>query len=238
MTMKTTISPRDLELLSAYLDGQLDRRNQLKLEARLNREPHLNDILVDLERTRSLLRSATPIKAPRSFKLKPEMLPARRRPVYPVFQFASVMAAVLLMVVLVGDLALGRMNAAAPAAAPVAMESVERVEMEADPAPQGAAAPKMSPTPTAPAADAAQAEMPTGEALLFSVPMTASLPVTDTIAMATGEPAAGMLDSSEEAGTQDEVDVPTITPILLVEISLASLAVLLGLAALILRRKG
>ncbi|MGE5224606.1 MAG: anti-sigma factor family protein [Omnitrophica WOR_2 bacterium] len=103
--MKTKISPRDIELLSAYLDGEIDPRKRAQLETRLRTNPELSVALEDLRRTRILLRSVKPLKAPRSFKLRPEMVPQKpARPIYPVFQFASAIAGILFVVVLLGDL--------------------------------------------------------------------------------------------------------------------------------------
>lgn len=122
--MKNTISPRDYEVLSAYLDGQLDPTQRANLEARLKTNPVLAETLRSLSQTRSMLRSLPMLKAPRSFKLTPEM--AGLRPVprfYPFFQLASVLASLLLVVVLAGDflgLSLGARTAAtAPASAPL-----------------------------------------------------------------------------------------------------------------------
>ena len=118
--MKKTISPRDLELLSEYLDGRLDARKRANLEGRLKSNTELAETLHDLSQTRNLLRSMPKLKAPRSFKLTPEMVGRRTAPrIYPAFQFASVLASLLLVLVLAGDfLGLGA-RSSAPAAAPV-----------------------------------------------------------------------------------------------------------------------
>lgn len=118
--MKTKISPRDIELLSAYLDGELDSRKRAQLENRLRTNPELSAALEDLRHTRILLRSVKPLKAPRSFKLKPEMVPQRAaRPIYPVFQFASAIAGILFIMVLLGDvLGFGPRPSATTALAP------------------------------------------------------------------------------------------------------------------------
>jgi anti-sigma-K factor RskA len=103
--MKTNYSSRDWELLSEYLDEQLHPRKRAGLEARLQQDADLRAALDDLRHTRAILRSAPPLKAPRNFTLKPHMLPERsQRRIYPLFQFASAMASVLLVLALVGDL--------------------------------------------------------------------------------------------------------------------------------------
>jgi hypothetical protein len=255
--MKTTISPRDLELLSAYLDGQLDRRSQMKIEARLNREPTLNEVLVDLERTRSLLRSAGPIKAPRSFKLKPEMVAQpKRRPVYPIFQFASAVAALLLIIVLLGDFAGPRpatlVTSSSPQESQLAAGSQERAaeysaqKQAATGLPPEAAAGIMAAPETATPTTLGEAadQAPTMEAFLSAAPMTdtqafsSSQIMSNTVALATGEPAGQFVEPLPQAA---EVSAePAANPLnwfRIAEISLASLAVILAVVSIWLRRK-
>jgi len=152
--MDARISPRDLEQLSAYLDGQLIPEERVRLESRLRASHDLRASLKDLQHTRVLLRAAPQLKAPRSFKLTPQMIgsPSVKR-IYPVFQFASVLAGVMLVLVLVGDLLTGsslRTNAPLPAAK-VAQEmrvTEEAVEVASTPtlpsAPQETEAPRLS----------------------------------------------------------------------------------------------
>ncbi|HJS20618.1 MAG TPA: hypothetical protein VJ785_17865 [Anaerolineales bacterium] len=89
---------RDIELLSSYLDGQLSAVDSARLEARLRTEPDLRSVLQDLRGARSLLRQLPMRKAPRSFRLTPQMVgkdpPLPRS--YPVFKFATTLATVLL----------------------------------------------------------------------------------------------------------------------------------------------
>lgn len=255
--MKTTISPRDLEILSAYLDGQLDRRSQMKVEARLNREPALNAVLVDLERTRSLLRSAGPIKAPRSFKLKPEMVAQpKRRPVYPIFQFASAVAALLLIIVLLGDFAGPRPATLATSSFPVESQmaagaqersSEESAQKQADTSlpPEAAAGIMAAPeTPTPTTLGEAADQVPTMEAFLSAAPMTdtqafsSSQTLSNTLTLATGEPAGQFMEPlPQSAEVPAEPEANPLNVFRIAEISLASLVVILGAVSIWLRRK-
>jgi hypothetical protein len=115
--MTTRIERREIERLSAYLDGELSRKERTRLERDLQTRADLRAVLDDLQRTRGLLRSQPVIRAPRNFTLTPQMAgiksprPASRR-LAPVFSMVSVMAAALFMLVLVGDfLSLGRQPA-------------------------------------------------------------------------------------------------------------------------------
>ncbi len=72
MTVSPQIpSDRDLELLSAYLDGELTDREKEKLEQRLARENALRAVMDDLRETVTLVSDLPRLKAPRSFTLDP-----------------------------------------------------------------------------------------------------------------------------------------------------------------------
>lgn len=122
--MKTQLTPRDTQQLSAYLDGALSSAERADLEKRLATRADLAAGLEELRQTRAVLRAAPRRKAPRNFTLKPDMVPARRtawRGWTPVFSFASAATALVALVMLLGQmLPLG--GAAAPMAMPVAME--------------------------------------------------------------------------------------------------------------------
>lgn len=68
------MSDQDYELLSAYLDGELDVPSQTTLEARLRNEPELQRELDNLRRTVQLLAQLPPLKSPRDFRLTPGMV--------------------------------------------------------------------------------------------------------------------------------------------------------------------
>lgn len=97
--------PRDVEMLSAYLDQELNERERQKLETRLKTQPELQAGLDELRHTRLMLRSLPRRKAPRNFTLGPEIVAARRRiPVlFPVFRLSSAIAGLLLVLAFVGQ---------------------------------------------------------------------------------------------------------------------------------------
>jgi hypothetical protein len=106
MMMKDQLSPRDLEMLSAYLDGQLSTKEIAHLQARLQTDQQLQMALEDLRLTRAALRSLPRLRAPRNFTLTPEMAgvhPAKRRQAYPAFGIASLVATLLLALVFFAD---------------------------------------------------------------------------------------------------------------------------------------
>ena len=90
---------REIENLSAYLDGQLDSKESAKLESRLKTDPELESALRDLRSARSILRQLPARKAPRNFTLTRQMVglkpPLPRS--YPLIRFATVFAAILFL---------------------------------------------------------------------------------------------------------------------------------------------
>jgi anti-sigma factor RsiW len=110
--MTNKISSRDLESLSAYLDGELSLKANQRLEARLESEPQLRSALEDLRRTRTLIRSAPALRAPRNFTLTPQMAGVRdgrsaSTSAFAMMRLASVLAVIFLVVAVVGELYAG-----------------------------------------------------------------------------------------------------------------------------------
>jgi len=179
---------RDVELLSAYLDGRLSPSEAARLEARLSANTNLKAALEDLRQTRSLLRQLPQRRAPRNFRLTPRMVgirPPEPRS-YPAFRLATALVA-LLFVVAVG------LNAFVPLAAS---------RLAAAPAPQGygmggggsGGAAESQPATEAPlqAPFAALAPTATAEATLSMEAATAPAPqAEDTLRAQATEQAAG-----------------------------------------------
>ena len=91
------MNQRDLELLSTYLDGQLNPSDSARLERRLKTDAQLASILNDLRATRTLLRKLPARRAPRNFTLTRKMVgqnpPLPRA--YPFLRFATALATLL-----------------------------------------------------------------------------------------------------------------------------------------------
>jgi anti-sigma factor RsiW len=102
--MRMNLSNRDWELLSAYMDGQLSSGKREQLEIRMQSDPELRTALDDLTQTIAMLRSLPRMKAPHTFRLTPEMVGQRQpRRLYPLFQFASALSSLMLVLVLLSD---------------------------------------------------------------------------------------------------------------------------------------
>jgi hypothetical protein len=118
MTQPTSF--HDVELISAYLDHQLSQVERQSLESRLKNELQLHSIMAEISEARAIMRKLPARKAPRNFRLTPQM--AGIRPplprLFPIFRLASVMAAALFFFVFAANLslpALAAMRTAAPA---------------------------------------------------------------------------------------------------------------------------
>ena len=99
----------DIELLSAYLDNQLNPHQRAVLEARLRREPGLSSELDSLRNTRQMLRSLPKLRAPRNFTLSAQTYQKRTTARLPAFLGAvSALSSALLIMLVIGGLLLGR----------------------------------------------------------------------------------------------------------------------------------
>lgn len=152
--LHSPLSERDLELLSAYLDGDLAAQDKRALDERLAREESLRAALGDLRASRELLRSLPLLKAPRSFALDPAMYGWRaawwqRIPAFEnAFQLAGALgAAASLLLVVVGLLlaSTGHVQEAAPL--PPAASPLLEVAVQPTGEALAASAPAASPSP-------------------------------------------------------------------------------------------
>lgn len=192
---------RDLELLSSYLDGQLSSSEATRLEARLRTEPDLRSVLQDLRGARTVLRQLPMRKAPRNFRLTPQMV-GKNPPLpraYPVFRFASTLATLLLFFTLGLNL-IGPQLASQPPA----------FGMGGGGAPDTFAAEAASQAATeAPLAEMPATEAPAEEPSVAMAPMpTASVSAEEAARAAETETTQS--DAAENAG--DTALVPPQTP--------------------------
>jgi predicted anti-sigma-YlaC factor YlaD len=111
---------RDVEMISAYLDGQLSRSDAARLEARIKTDDACRRLLDELSQSRTLLRSLPARRAPRNFTLTPKMA-GLKPPVpraYPIFRLASAVMALLFLFTYAANIsvpAYAALKAAAPA---------------------------------------------------------------------------------------------------------------------------
>jgi len=96
---------RNLEALSAYLDGELQVDERAQFEKLLEKDEDLKRFYEELKRTRLVLRNTPTLRAPRNYFLTPAMVGQTGKPkwAFPVFRFASAFAALLLVLLFLGD---------------------------------------------------------------------------------------------------------------------------------------
>jgi hypothetical protein len=126
--MKAPITPRQWELLSAYLDGKLSGKDLDLIQAQLYTSPELKKALSEIKQLKRILRSMPVKRVRRNFTLTAaQAQPGRRSIFVPVFRFASLAASLALIALLAIEFLPGLFNlsAAAPKAseAPMLMAS-------------------------------------------------------------------------------------------------------------------
>jgi hypothetical protein len=132
------------ESLSAYMDGELSSAETARVERHLRECEACSENLATLRQTVALLKELPAKPAPRSFAVRPARVKARRAVVPPAWGFgllkgATALAALLLVVLIGGDLALRFVGAPlasfAPAAPAAEVAMAPSYEAEMAPAP-------------------------------------------------------------------------------------------------------
>jgi len=120
---------KEIEQLSAYLDGMLTAREKRELEHLLGERESLRRTLAELQVAKTALRTLPPVQPARTFTLTPEMVgqSARRMP-FLVFRTATAFAALAFVVSLgfdtLSNMAMGD-TAPLMEAAPAAVQEME-----------------------------------------------------------------------------------------------------------------
>lgn len=168
------------ELLSAYLDGELEERERQRLEVRLAQDETLREELRALRQTVSLMQELPEVAAPRNFivsksmverrqpaprpeprVLRPSSERVRRAWAAPLLTAATAVVSLLFVVLLVGDLLLPGMGGLASAPEPMEQaKEVPQIALEAEPADEGARVEhEVAPSPTSAPTAAAEAPL-------------------------------------------------------------------------------
>jgi hypothetical protein len=207
-------SSRDLQQLSAYLDGQLSQPDRSRLEARIHSDLALASALQELRQTRAVLRRIPHRRAPRNFTLTPRMA-GIRPPVprlVPVFSWASAVAMLFFIFTLgaslVGQLSFGAATSAAapmPSGAGPLAAAAPATAAPATIAP--ATKPLIAPAPANPKAAAPATMAPALAAPATTIPSNA-LPAP----LATPTAASGAGSSNPPPSDQTLLPAPTEQP--------------------------
>ena len=235
MSQVNRLSARDIERLSAYLDGRLTAADAARLEERLEREASWREALEELRWTVASLRSLPSVKVPRSFALTPDLVGRRNPRWYPTLQLGTALAG-LAFVVVVGLDALGVRQAslvqgllagqAAPQPASEVGAELFATELEQPPTALPAAEDRLGLQATA-AAPSLLAMAPTPSAVETKVLPTET---AQTEAMLRAAPGEGFADEIQPTAA------PPLPPVRYLEIALGALTLLLGAVMLRIRR--
>ncbi len=143
----THLTDRDLEQLSAYLDGELRPAEAAEVETRLQVEPELARTLAELRWMTAGLRRLPRLRPPRRYRLTPEMVGQRGGQWgRPALRLATAVMTLALVAVIgldfVGTAARFSMAGApqaleAPAAAPAEQAMADKAEQDAQPSLEG-----------------------------------------------------------------------------------------------------
>ncbi len=207
----------DLELLSAYIDDQLDATARSGLERRLGAEPRLRAELAELRAATSLLRELEPLPPPRSFTLSPAV--ARRRPFLSLawtMQLGGGLAGFALVLLASVQMLVGMgMGAAAPAPPPAAMQAQSTAMAPMSAEAFGVAEATQAPAATADPAALEMAPAPAAEPAATIAPAAAALPESpqDTTAARSAEAGATMAgDAAVGGAAASSAAAPTDAP--------------------------
>ncbi len=241
MAGRTNLSQRDLEQLSAYLDGELSAREAARLESRLKEDSGLRRTFDELRLTSDIYGTLPQLRVPRNFTLSPEVAGVRaaepRSAALPWLQWATGLAT-LAFAVVVGLDAMGGMRLAGPAAAP-AMEPEALLAEEAMPA-ELAVEQEMA-VPAAPEGTSALDEAAPAEPTEFAAAATepaaedragqafAATPIPTPTPSPTLEPTP--------TAAPELLAAPPVAPLRVLEVVLGGLTLLLGGLTLWLRRR-
>ncbi|MCJ7709097.1 MAG: zf-HC2 domain-containing protein [Anaerolineales bacterium] len=207
MTGLHRLPRRDLEKLSAYLDGELTPAEAARLDARLREEAPLAEALAEMRATKRALGLLPMLRPPRNFTLTPEMAGIREPRRYPVLRWASALATLAFMAACgldaFGVLSRGvSFGASAPAPMAAEMQSAVLEATATEPAnvPPTAAAEESAPilAEAPPAADAIAPPMASPEIRSLGVAVT-------PLGLGGGPPAT-------EGDLEAQAAVPTKTP--------------------------
>src|SRR5689334_19309551 len=97
MSTQPNFTEQDYELLSAYLDGELNEAERAALETRLAADKQLRDELEVLRQTVALIGSLRLNRAPRNYTLTTDMIKPARWLIFPTTTAFSALATAVAM---------------------------------------------------------------------------------------------------------------------------------------------
>jgi hypothetical protein len=134
--MMRQLNPKDEQLLSDYLDGQMPARDAAAFEKRLKDDADLRQAAAEVRRLKVILRRAPRYSLPRNFMLTPAMVEKPRALLWvPVLRFASIAAVFLLAASFLLESLPGGVPALRANPAPAAPPAAAAAQAQASPPP-------------------------------------------------------------------------------------------------------
>ena len=232
MSRLSRLAPKDLENLSAYVDGVLSARDQAGLETRLRADPELRQAVAELRSVKASLAGLPERRAPRNFTLREADVGRHApRPALPYLRFATLVASALfVLTTAVRSLSLPFMQMASAPAPQFAAE----VQGELEPLIAGTEA-GAELRAEAPAAAAPEEGLADGLAPVSTpTPAATACPECPT-SLATAKAEVGM--SSNEVAGEAGREANAIAPLAADQWLLGMVAIVLGLLTLRARRR-
>jgi hypothetical protein len=259
--MTTTLTFKQYQLISAYLDGRCSSREKITVESMLEKDAELKRVLAEFARSKKMLAALPSARAPRNFTISPAMAPQKPQRFFlaPALNYASLVAAVLFVFIFAGSRLLPSLNTssaaenAAPMMAAVATDSasndtISRIIIWGHVGGMGGGDGSTGAAPLGIGGGDTGAPPSTisKNPIVETNPLTTSTPEsfsTDTVVdpsnLILGLPDASIQgkEISPETATAPLRTIAPVSWTLISEIGLASLAVLLALIAWFLRRR-
>ncbi len=255
--MNKALTLKDYQLISTYLDERCSPREQTLVSSRLATDAEYQALLAEFARTKKMLASLPKVKSPHNFTLSAAQVPAKPRRFFlvPALNFVAMAAVAALVIIFTGSRLLPSFSAnqAFQSAAPVMESASDAATYSATSIPmiiwgQPAGAfgmgGKGGGSASVPLQMGGGAER--NPAPLSKSPETAPAPLTTTadsnpsnLIMGLADPAiqGEVIYSSASTPLEEGASAPPLSPLVIAEISLGSLALLSVLTAWFLKRR-
>jgi len=121
--MSRSLSFKDYQLLSAYMDGRTSTREKARVEAMLAADADFQTTYNEFSRLKRMMKAVPSVKAPRNFTLSATVAPQKpqRFLLAPALNYAALVTAILFVFLFAGSRFWGTSFAAKQAEAPQAM---------------------------------------------------------------------------------------------------------------------
>ena len=103
--MSRSLSFKDYQLLSAYMDGRISTRDKARVESMLAGDPNFKRTHEEFTRLKKMMKAMPKVKAPRNFTLSAAMVPQKPQHFFlaPALNYAALVTAILFVFLFAGS---------------------------------------------------------------------------------------------------------------------------------------